>query len=365
MADPGASVHVNGRLAFIPLSQIRQEADVPETAYTLRSAGSTQTNDHAGLSLRKLLVLAGANPDTVGFVSVKRPDGTTAFLQGRDLAEPSPFPEGPALVWVDGETSRFFRPVRNESDVNAADNIGTEPGQPLIVEVHGGPLLSVTATATPTDTTAGATVAFSAHATGEAQSSPLRYTWTFDDGTHGHGASVSHAYKLSGGYNAFVTVRGADDSGGASPTIHVVVGNPPKGPAARAGGGTTKRGAPGGGSASSASRSAGNRPSPTTQSPGSAPATTTHAGTPPSPRGKRAPASAPQATLPRITGELLAYSQPLAATRVRTGAGKPPAARAGDTRPTAEGLLTATAALALVALGAAGEARGRRRRTAT
>src|SRR5205085_4564148 len=210
-----------------------------------------------GLSVRKLVVLAGANPDAVGFVSVKRPDGTLAYLSAGDIADPSPFPEGPALVWVDGETSRFFRPVRDDRDLNAADNIGTATEQPLVVSAHAGRLLTVTATADPTKAPAGTEVSFAADAPG---GESLNYTWTFDDGTHGHGPIVKHAYRLAGGYNAFVTVAGTGDSGGSSATIHIVVGNPRKGPATHAGGGSTKHRALGGGLSSPSSSGGSNSP---------------------------------------------------------------------------------------------------------
>lgn len=347
-------MHVGGRTVFVGPAQMQQEADVPETAYTLRSASSSQTNDHAGLSVRKLVVLAGADPDSVGFVSVKRPDGTLAYLAGADIADPPPFPEGPALVWVDGDTSRFFRPVRNDSDVNAADNVGTESGQPLVVDVHAGPLIGVSATARPAKAAAGADIAFSANASGGRD---LSYTWTFDDGTHAHGQTVTHAYKLAGGYNAFVTVAGAGDSGGSSPTIHVVIGNPPKGPAPRAGGGSTKRKAPGGGSTSTDSTSKPSSPS------APAPRSTSGPANPALRAGALAatpakPVPHPRSNLPVINGELLAYSQPL---KTAAAPGSIAGARAGTSQDGAGLPVTGIAAAFLIALGAAGESRGRRR----
>ena len=83
----------------------------------------------------------GVAPDALSFVSIRRPNGTLTVLRARDLARPAPFPDGPPLVWLDADSVRFLRPVRDDADVNGADNIATA-GEDLVVRVQQGPLLA-------------------------------------------------------------------------------------------------------------------------------------------------------------------------------------------------------------------------------
>ena len=232
-------VHLPGRTVYVSGDRIQQQADVPPTNYTLRSAAGSETDSHSGLSIRKLIALAGGNPDQLGFLRIQRPNGSFAFLTQADLADPSDFQEGPALVFMDGATAHFFRPVRSNTDVNAADNVATiRPASPSSMSGHTGDLIAVKAKASPTTTHATQDVSFSATVSGPHANDQLKYSWHFDDGTVGHGPNPTHAFALEGGYNVFVTVAGAGDSGGASDTIHIVVGKkPPSGSGDQAGGG--------------------------------------------------------------------------------------------------------------------------------
>ncbi len=220
-------VHLPGRTVYVSADRIQQQADVPPTNYTLRSAAGSETDSHSGLSIRKLIALAGGNPDQLGFLRIQRPNGSFAFLTQADLADPSDFQEGPALVFMDGATAHFFRPVRSNTDVNAADNVATISGEPLVMSGHTGDLIAVKAKASPTTTHATQDVSFSATVSGPHANDQLKYSWHFDDGTVGHGPNPTHAFALEGGYNVFVTVAGAGDSGGASDTIHITVGKKP------------------------------------------------------------------------------------------------------------------------------------------
>lgn len=209
---------------FVGANQIAAEGDVSSINYTLRSPGSQQMIPESGLSIRKLITLAGDNPDQVGFVTVPRPVGTTAYLPGSDFADPPPFPEGPALVWVESDTARFLRPVRNATDINADDFIVTTSGDSLTIGLHAGNILKVAARVNTARPRARKPVSFSADAAGQLPSEQLSYHWQFGDGTVGQGPAVSHAYRFKGSYTVLVSVTGDRDSGGESAPLALTVG---------------------------------------------------------------------------------------------------------------------------------------------
>ena len=361
-------VHLPGRTVYVSADRIQQQADVPPTNYTLRSAAGSETDSHSGLSIRKLIALAGGNPDQLGFLRIQRPNGSFAFLTQADLADPSDFQEGPALVFMDGATAHFFRPVRSNTDVNAADNVATISGEPLVMSGHTGDLIAVKAKASPTTTHATQDVSFSATVSGPHANDQLKYSWHFDDGTVGHGPNPTHAFALEGGYNVFVTVAGAGDSGGASDTIHIVVGKkPPGGSGDQSGGGSTDENAPGGGPVSgggggnSGSGIGGGGGGSTT--PSIPPSTST-----PPPIINNTPQVPPQplTSIPKVepgtravSGILLASSHPVAIGSLLPSPGSPAAARAGST-PHRELPIAGAAVVLLLGLGAFRQgARGR------
>jgi len=83
------------------------------------SAGTKRTL--RGLSIRGLLTLAGFDPDTVDFISIVRPVGDLATLKRADFTDPSPFPEGPALVVDEPRGTRYLRPVRGAGSTNSRE----------------------------------------------------------------------------------------------------------------------------------------------------------------------------------------------------------------------------------------------------
>ena len=140
----GVVVRVSDRETRIDEETLRNAADVPAGTYTLRGQGGAgdAIAHPPAVSLPRVLELAGVSPDALSFVSIRRPNGTLTVLEAGDLARPAPFPEGPPLVWLDADSVRFLRPVRDDADVNAADNIATA-GEDLVVRVQQGPLLRV------------------------------------------------------------------------------------------------------------------------------------------------------------------------------------------------------------------------------
>lgn len=225
---PGVVVTLpGGSPTFVPADEIRAQADVPPTSYTLRAARDEpgRSVTRSGLSIRKLVTLAGGDPDTVAFVQIARPDGTALFLDGPDLADPPPFPEGPALVYVTGTTTQVFRPVRDDHDVNAPDRVTSRRGQPLALTGHTGKLLEVKASADRATAAPRTPVAFSARASAAQPGEKLTYVWRFGDGKRATGQRVSHAFAAIGAYDATVTVTGDRDSAGISAALPVRVGD--------------------------------------------------------------------------------------------------------------------------------------------
>ncbi|HTT94208.1 MAG TPA: PKD domain-containing protein [Solirubrobacterales bacterium] len=218
---------VAGSIPGTALEQ-RQGNDLYSDSYVLRAAPGEagQVITRPGMPVATALSRAGIG--SYGYLTIPRPDGTTAYLPAADFAEPSPFEGGkPALFTVDAGVTRFFRPVTSDPDsVNAEDNISTVGGEPLTVGVHQGDVLTVKATASPTATAAGTPVHFDAAAEG-GRGGGLAFEWSFGDGTAATGRSVEHSFSGSGTYGVRVTATGTDESGGESAPLNIVVGNPP------------------------------------------------------------------------------------------------------------------------------------------
>ena len=253
---PGVRVTIGSRAVSLSAEQVRASADVPPTPYTLRDPGGNQVVELSGLSLAGLVRLAGGNPATVRELTVPRARGGLVRLSGADLAEPAPFADGPPLVFVDGPSLRFFRPTRDANDLNASDNVATQPGDDLRVSVLAGPPLAVRASADPARARPGQPIAFSASAGGAGE---LAFEWRFDDGTTARGATARHAFSEPGRYRVVATAAGPDGSGGSSEPVLVTVGRAPvaaglgrgredeSGLGAGASDGASGRDAPGGG----------------------------------------------------------------------------------------------------------------------
>jgi len=100
------------------------------------------------------------------------------------------------------------------------------------VSLRIAPALTLNVSATPSAPIYGASVLFSANATGG--TGALTYLWTFGDGSTSPGAAVTHSFDVDGNYNVTVTVN---DSAGAivAQSIAISVAAPttvfPAGPA--------------------------------------------------------------------------------------------------------------------------------------
>lgn len=223
MAEPGIEFRLPGsQTKTITATEIANEADVTARDYTVRSGSGEEVVSRSGLSVRKALQLAGADPDRIGVLEIVRPNGRTVSLTAADLADPPPFPDGPALVSVDGQSTRFLRPVRNGSDVNADDDFAIDNGQPLVVHVDKDNAVAVTSEADRTTVKAGETVTFTASVTGGHPGEVFEARWDFGDGRSGAGGTITHGFT-KGSYNVVVTAHGDEGSAGAAPPIRVTV----------------------------------------------------------------------------------------------------------------------------------------------
>ncbi|HEY1853635.1 MAG TPA: PKD domain-containing protein [Solirubrobacterales bacterium] len=233
-AGPGVLVEVpGGGRTFIDAGELAPEAPgtVAPQGYTVRVRPGEAGEEVArgGLPVRTLIERAGVDPDSFGYLTVTRPDGTSAFLPASDFASAPPFEGGkPALVSVDVGSTRFFRPLTGSEDVNAEDNIATASGEALLLGLRDGNILQVRASATPRSAPAGTSVRFSAGAGGALPGERVSFHWSFGDGTTAEGAAVTHRFSGSGSYEVRATAVGSDESGGESGPIAVVVGKPPK-----------------------------------------------------------------------------------------------------------------------------------------
>ena len=215
---PGVTVFSKASPQPLTLSgaQIAAAPDVPPTRYTLRaslgSAGSKITL--SGLSIRGLLVQAGVDPDTIRFVSIVRANGSLLALTRADIADPPPFPEGPALIADSGGRTRFFRPVRDLKGTNAGDVVDTTSAGPLLVSVDGYVSLVLKPSASRTKVTTGQNVTFSVRLPYPPPGARLSYHWEFSDGFTADTRQVTHAFQTPGALQAQVTVSG---TGGSDP----------------------------------------------------------------------------------------------------------------------------------------------------
>jgi hypothetical protein len=211
LAGPGVVMKSqSGDPVPVPGATIAANAD-SGGSYTVREQAGDEprTVSLRGLSIRGLLALAGFNPGAVTHVSVVGGDGPLITLTGPEINNP-PFAEGPALVADVGGETRFVKPARNAGE--ASNYVRSVPGTPLEIQVNGGGLLAVEATASPTSAKTGQTITLKAHVRFAPPGASFTYTWNFDDGGAGSGQQTTHRYTNGGDFEVLVQVRGVGGS---------------------------------------------------------------------------------------------------------------------------------------------------------
>lgn len=278
-------------------------------------------------AVTRLTVTALHGPE-LGTLSQLTPVDLTGAGDFADSAQP--------LITYDGSNILYYRPWRGGADHNAGDEV-IQPGQaPIAVDVYEGPPLAVTAQASSTTVTAGATIHFSAAVNDAAGGTPppastLSYAWDFDGGATSPTSSAAapdETFPNAGTYSVTLSVTDTAGGGGADTTLITVnpAGNaqttppaanaPPTGPANSNGinpGGIAGKRTPSPGGATKAP--AAELSHGTKSTAGSRPARTIHAANPVTP----VPASTRPTTVPAA-----AKSGPRAGTPVK-GPAKAPA----------------------------------------
>jgi PKD domain len=201
----------------------------------------------------------GVAPDGVTGVTVFRTDGTAeATLSAKDLSTQTDTFENPSelpVIDYDGEHIVYYRPWRGGSDANAGDQVTEDQHVPLAIDVYQGPLLTVTATASDANISAGGSVTFGETVTGGGGAA-LSYRWNFGGGaanTTSNAAAPVESFPSAGTFSVTLEVTDADGGGGAD-TIPITVQSseeppgtqanaPPTGPAQS--NGPTSGGSPG------------------------------------------------------------------------------------------------------------------------
>lgn len=232
-AAGGVAVTINGRAGLrLSLEDLQQHVDIARMPATVRSAdGTERTELHGGVSARdlveKLIGIPAATvrrlelprtslPGSVVLTGDEVADGFGGDLHGRLAATFDP-DYGPEV--------HFFRPLRDEQDVNDRDAVDAPSGSDLRVVLETtGRALDVSAIADDTTLGSGAPVRLNALTSGVPDGVQLRFQWSFGDGQSAAGASVSHAYAVDGTYDATVTVVGSDGSSGISAPVRIIVG---------------------------------------------------------------------------------------------------------------------------------------------
>jgi hypothetical protein len=217
LAGPGVLMRQGstGEQIAVSGAQISQGANSGPTTYTVRENPGDPPRQITlrGMTMARLLDEAGFNPRTVKYVIVVGDEGPNITVTSPEILG------GTAIVADSGAATRFFRPARGAG--GTSDLVESAPGVPLEMTVNGGSLLSVRATATPTNVRAGESVRFQASIRFKPPGANYTYTWDFGDGDIGNGASVTHTFKTSGVFPVSVNVQG---SGGYTADCSTICG---------------------------------------------------------------------------------------------------------------------------------------------
>ena len=171
------------------------------------------------------VIAANGSPEAGAGSQLTPPDLAST---GSDFNKPAEYPVVQAL----GSLNQYDRPWRGtpqgQSDYDFLDEVqATQSDQPspVAIEVFEGPLLTVTANASPTSVPVGGTVRFSATVTGP-NDGGLSYSWNFDGGAPNSTTPGPQAtFTAAGQYD--VTVLLTDSAGGGgSAEVPVTVGTP-------------------------------------------------------------------------------------------------------------------------------------------
>ena len=212
-AAAGIEIEVDGQVKTLSAEQIVTGADVRDRTYTVDGTPQTIT----GVSLREALVVSGVDPATSSGVTVHGAGGTRLQILEPELADPPPFPEGPVVLWTEGDVTKLLLPVGGQQ-ARASRVIASGRGEPLSLEPMASNVIAI-GIATPGEgvtAKVGERLTFAAHGGGTGAGA-LEWRWDFGDGTTATGADVRHAFRAAGSYRVVLT------AGGGTATVLVTV----------------------------------------------------------------------------------------------------------------------------------------------
>ncbi len=189
----------------------------------------------SGLSVNAVMqdVLSPQELAKVTFAEVTVPGAgaSHSFLVGgtspSDLSAPSGFHGPPTagllpVFFVNGTEINYVRPLRSSTDNATFDDVESNQAGPIDLDVHTGPLLTVTASTHPSvakPVKIGAPIVFSASSSGDAVEP--QFTWTLSTGeVLSHQQTFTHSFKGTGSttYEVELSAAGPDDSAGCGST---------------------------------------------------------------------------------------------------------------------------------------------------
>jgi PKD repeat protein len=135
------------------------------------------------------------------------------------------FGDGERLIGGAKPSHVYTAPGRFAVKLTVVDDAGREAQAGMMITVDSIPPSAVYSVITPTPT-AGQPTHFDATASDDADGTIESYEWSFDDGTGGVGAEVSHTFLAAGDYTVALVVT--DDEGRSAEFERLVsVSNPP------------------------------------------------------------------------------------------------------------------------------------------
>jgi hypothetical protein len=222
-----------GSQKTLALEALAGTEDVVGQTYALRSASNESSTTVTGFSIDALLKAANIDPYAFSYLEVQRPSGGAVQLSSAQaLAEPPP------VVYATPTGTAFLRPSSGSGDDNAGDAF--EAPQGLTIALRKGSSLQVRVEATPRHTEVGKKVSFKAIVERAGSGEALDYSWYFDDGNSGEGATAVHSFGKAGSYAVVVGVKAEGEETGTSAVVRIQVGKASAGGPNREGGGTNK-----------------------------------------------------------------------------------------------------------------------------
>jgi PKD repeat protein len=151
--------------------------------------------------------------------------GPGSELFPADLRLPSDFQDSSQtpFVTVTGDSDRYDRPWRGESDLDFLDQTFTTP---IAINVFEGPPLTVKALASPMTANVGSSINFNETVTGNGDGGAQTYDWNFGGGaTNSSQATPTVQFNTAGVWTVNLQVTDSDGGGGGD-QVTVTVNQP-------------------------------------------------------------------------------------------------------------------------------------------